>query len=85
MDFTKLNIEFANMQNIIVKYNNIQNEIKNRIKNNYKEISKYENKVKNTKNNIEKESYKLINISIKNETTFLERLVEEDKKDEKSV
>ena len=27
MDFTKLNIEFANMQNTITKYNNIQNEI----------------------------------------------------------
>ena len=36
MDFTKLNIEFANMQNTITKYNNIQNEIKNRIKNNLK-------------------------------------------------
>ena len=40
MDFTKLNIEFANMQNTITNYNNIQNEIKNRIKNNLKDISK---------------------------------------------
>ena len=39
MDFTKLNLEFANMQNTITKHNNILNEIKTRIKNNSKEIS----------------------------------------------
>ena len=44
MDFTKLNIEFANMQNIISKYNNLQNEIKNRIKIDLKDINKYETK-----------------------------------------
>ena len=38
MDFTKLNVEFANMQNTITKYNNILNEIKNRIKNNLRDI-----------------------------------------------
>ncbi len=83
MDFTKLNIEFANMQNTITKYNNIQNEIKNRIKNNQKEISKYETKVKNTKNNLEKETYKLMVIAIKNETTFLESIVKEDNSNER--
>ena len=49
MDFTKLNVEFANMQNTITKYNNILNEIKNRIKNNLRDISKYETKIKNTR------------------------------------
>lgn len=83
MDFTKLNIEFANMQNTITKYNNIQNEIKNRIKNNQKEISKYETKVKNTKNNLEKETYKLMVIAIKNETSFLESIVKEDNSNER--
>lgn len=83
MDFTKLNIEFANMQNIITKYNNIQNEVKNRIKNNQKEISKYETKVKNTKNNLEKETYKLMVIAIKNETSFLESIVKEDNSNER--
>lgn len=83
MDFTKLNIEFANMQNTITKYNNIQNEVKNRIKNNQKEISKYETKVKNTKNNLEKETYKLIVIAIKNETSFLESIVKEDNSNER--
>lgn len=83
MDFTKLNIEFANMQNTITKYNNIQNEIKNRIKNNQKEISKYETKVKNTKNNLEKETYKLMVIAIKNETSFLENIVKEDNSNER--
>lgn len=83
MDFTKLNIEFANMQNTITKYNNMQNEVKNRIKNNQKEISKYETKVKNTKNNLEKESYKLMVIAIKNETSFLESIVKEDNSNER--
>lgn len=83
MDFTKLNIEFANMQNTITKYNNIQNEVKNRIRNNQKEISKYETKVKNTKNNLEKETYKLMVIAIKNETSFLESIVKEDNSNER--
>lgn len=83
MDFTKLNIEFTNMQNTITKYNNIQNEVKNRIKNNQKEISKYETKVKNTKNNLEKETYKLMVIAIKNETSFLESVVKEDNSNER--
>ena len=74
MDFTKLNIEFANMQNIISKYNNLQNEIKNRIKIDLKDINKYETKIKNTKNALEKECLKMIIISLKNETTFLESL-----------
>lgn len=78
MDFSKLNLEFANMQNIITKYNNLVVDIKNRIKNNLKDISKYETKIKNTKNNLEKESYKLLVISLKNETTFLENLVKEE-------
>ena len=34
MDFTKLNVEFANMQNTITKYKNILNEKKNKNKNN---------------------------------------------------
>lgn len=83
MDFTKLNIEFANMQNTITKYNNIQNEVKNRVKNNQKEISKYETKVKNTKNNLEKETYKVMVIAIKNETLFLESIVKEDNSNER--
>lgn len=81
MDFTKLNIEFSNMQNMINKYNQLQLEIKNRIKNNYKEINKYDIKIKNTKNNLEKECYKILVISLKNETMFLEKIIEEDKKD----
>lgn len=78
MDFTKLNLEFANMQNTITKYNNLVNEIKNRVKNNQKDISKYETRIKNTKNNLEKESYKLLVISLKNETTFLENIIKEE-------
>ena len=72
MDFSKLNIEFSNMQNMITKYNELLLEIKNKIKNNFKEISKYETKMKNTKNNLEKECYKILVISLKNETLFLE-------------
>ena len=82
MDFSKLNIEFSNMQNTITKYNEMVNCIKQKIKNNDKEISKYETKVKNTKNILEKDIHKLLLDSIKNENIFLKQLVEsEEKKD----
>lgn len=83
MDFTKLNVEFANMQNTITKYNCILTEIKNRIKNNLRDVSKFETKIKNTKNIIEKESYKMIVISLKNETTFLESIIKEEETNER--
>ena len=82
MDFTKLNLEFANMQNTITKYNSLLSEIKNRIRNNSRDISKYETRIKNTKNNIEKESYKMIVIALKNETSFLEKIIKEEENNE---
>ena len=82
MDFTKLNLEFNNMQNIINKYNKMQNIIRNRIKNNQKEINKLESKVNCAKNSIEKEGYKFIIVSIKNEIEFLEKILMEEQKDE---
>ena len=85
MDFQKLNIEFSNMQNMITKYNELLLEIKNRIRNNLKEISKYETKIKNTKNNLEKECYKILVISLKNETTFLENIIKEEKNGQESI
>ena len=85
MDFTKLNVEFANMQNTITKYNSLLTEIKNRIRNNSRDISKYETRIKNTKNNLEKESYKILVISLKNETSFLENIIKEDEKDEQGT
>lgn len=78
MDFSKLNLEFANMQNTITKYNSLITEIKNRIKNNSRDINKYETKIKNTKNNLEKESYKILVISLKNETSFLENIIKKE-------
>lgn len=78
MDFSKLNVEFANMQNTITEYNSLITEIKNRIKNNSRDINKYETKIKNTKNNLEKESYKILVISLKNETSFLENIIKEE-------
>lgn len=85
MDFQKLNIEFSNMQNMITKYNELLLEIKNRIKNNQREISKYDTKIKNTKNNLEKECYKILVISLKNETTFLENVIKEEKDGQESI
>ena len=85
MDFQKLNIEFSNMQNMITKYNELLLEIKDRIKNNLREISKYETKIKNTKNNLEKECYKILVISLKNETTFLENIIKEEKDGQESI
>ena len=72
-------------QNTITKYNNILNEIKNRIKNNLRDISKYETKIKNTKNNLEKESYKILVISLKNETSFLENIIKEEEQNERET
>ena len=79
MDFQKLNIEFSNMQNMITKYNEILLEIKNKIRNNLRDINKYETKIKNIKNNLEKECYKMLVISLKNETSFLENIIKEEK------
>lgn len=84
MDFSKLNIEFNNMQVIITKYNEILSLVKSKIKNNSKEINKFENKIKNTKNHIEKESYKIVIVSLKDENVFLENLIKEDNKDGQS-
>jgi len=84
MDFSKLNIEFSNMQNTITKYNNMVLCIKQKIKINDKEINKIGTKVKNNKNILEKDVYKLLLDSIKNENIFLNQLVEsEEKKDER--
>lgn len=86
MDFSKLNVEFSNMQNTITRYNEMVNCIKQKIKNNDKKISKLETKLKNTKIIIEKDIYRLLLDSTKNENVFLKQLVEsEDKKDEKSI
>lgn len=84
MDFSKLNIEFNNMQVIITKYNEILSLVKSKIKNNSKEINKFENKIKNTKNPIEKESYKIVIVSLKDENVFLENLIKEDNKNGQS-
>ena len=84
MDFTKLNEEFANMQNTINKYNSLLTEIKNRIRNNSRDISKYETRIKNTKNSLEKESYKILVIALKNETLFLESIIKEEQKNGES-
>ena len=70
MDFSKLNIEFNNMQVIITKYNEI--------------LSLVKSKIKNTKNPIEKESYKIVIVSLKDENVFLENLIKEDNKDGQS-
>ena len=71
MDFSKLNVEFSNMQNTITKYNEIVIDIKQKIKNNDKDISKYEIKIKNIKNIVEKDVSKLILDILKSENIFL--------------
>ena len=83
MDFSKLNIEFANMQSIIEKYNKLIFDINQKIRFNEKEISKYDTKIKNTKNEIEKELYKIIVIRLNEEKTYLECLIKENVNNEK--
>lgn len=83
MDFSKLNIEFANMQSIIEKYNKLIFDINQKIRFNEKEISKYETKIKNTKNEIEKELYKIIVIRLNEEKIYLKCLIKENVNNEK--
>ena len=74
MDFSKLNLEFANMQKTVEDYNKIITLINMRIKDNLRTVSKYETKMKNTKNKLEKDLAHLYITSIKCETEFLESL-----------
>ena len=83
MDFSKLNLEFANMQKTVEDYNKIITLINMRIKDNLRTVSKYETKMKNTKNKLEKDLAHLYITSIKCETEFLESLVKEDKTNER--
>lgn len=86
MDFSKLNVEFSNMQKTVTKYTEIVLLINLHIKENFKSISKYETKMKNTKNKIEKDMAHLYITMLKNENEFLENLVkEQEDKNEKSV
>ena len=78
MDFTKLNVEFANMQTTIFKYNKIVNLIETRIKNNSKSINKCESKNKKL-NNIEKELDVLYVNLLKHENDFLNSLINDNK------
>ena len=52
MDFSKLNLEFANMQETIKNYNRIILRINCRIKDNIRSISKMETKVKGNKDKL---------------------------------
>lgn len=78
MDFSKLNLEFANMQKSVDDYNKMIISIKLRIKDNLRSISKFETKMKNTKNKLEKDLAHLYITSVKCETEFLESLIKED-------
>lgn len=77
MDFSKLNLEFANMQKTVESYNKIVASINMKIKDNLRIISKYETKIKNTKNKMEKDLAHLYITSLKCNNEFLESLVRE--------
>ena len=79
MDFSKLNLEFANMQKTVEDYNKIITLINMRIKDNLRTVSKYETKMKNTKNKLEKDLAHLYITSIKCENEFLQDLIKEEK------
>ena len=83
MDFTKLNIEFANMQNKINEYNNLVVLINNKIRDISKEIGKYDTKLKNTNNIIENDFFSMMLNILKEEQTFLESLIVKENKDTK--
>ena len=77
MDFSKLNVEFSNMQKTVTKYTEIIVLVNLKVKDNLKSISKYETKMKNTKNKIEKDMAHLYISILKSENEFLENLVKE--------
>ena len=79
MDFTKLNIEFANMQETIKEYNKIILRINSRIKENIRSINKMETKIKGNKDKIIKYLANIYIESIKCENDFLEDLIKEEK------
>ncbi len=87
MDFSKLNIEFSNMQKTVSKYTEMVLKINNKIKDNLKMINKYKTKNKNIKDSFEKELSNLYIISLENENKFLESIIkdEEENKNEKKV
>ena len=87
MDFSKLNIEFSNMQKTVFKYTEIVSKINSKIKENLKIISKYETKSKNTNDSFEKELSHLYITYLKNENKFLENIIkdEEVKDNEKTI
>ena len=75
MDFSKLNIEFSNMQKTITKYTEIVLKANNKIKENLKVIGKFETKIKNSKDDFEKELSHLYITSLKKENKFLESII----------
>lgn len=85
MDFTKLNVEFVNMQKTVEDYNKMIISINLRIRDNLKSISKFETKMKNTKNKLEKDLAHLYITSVKCEIEFLESLVKEEKTNERET
>ena len=84
MDFSKLNLEFANMQETIKNYNKIILRINWRIKDNIRSISKMETKVKGNKDKLIKYLANVYIESIKCENDFLNDLIKGDENNGKS-
>ena len=84
MDFSKLNIEFANMQETIKDYNKIILRINCRIKDNIRSISKMETKVKGNKDKVIKYLANVYIESVKCENDFLKDLIKGDEKNGES-
>lgn len=84
MDFSKLNLEFANMQETIKNYNKIILRINCRIKDNIRSISKMKTKVKGNKDKLIKYLANVYIESIKCENDFLNDLIKGDENDGKS-
>lgn len=84
MDFSKLNLEFANMQETIKNYNKIILRINCRIKDNIRSIGKMETKVKGNKDKLIKYLANVYIESIKCENDFLNDLIKGDENDGKS-
>lgn len=85
MDFSKLNVEFFNIQQKLEKYDKQLGIVLAEIKQLEKEINKLETKIKQTKSNTEKCQYKLVLEFKKEQLVFLKNtFVDSGEKNEKA-
>ena len=85
MDFSKLNLEFTNMQETVKKYNKMVLFIQVKIKDNERIIGKYKTKAKSLKNKLEKDLATFYIKTLEYENDLLNLILADDEVDKKQV